>query len=70
MTPTEADLRHIDDAVTYLLDLFDPSDALYVEYAENDDAGHLHDHIIEALEAMHAHLEAGNTAPRIKRSKP
>ena len=60
------DLKHINDAVTYLLDLFDPSDALYVEYAESDDAGELHEHIIEALEAMHAHLESGNPVPRTK----
>jgi hypothetical protein len=60
------DLNHIDDAVTYLLDLFDPSDALYVEAAEGDDTADLHDHIIAALEAMHAHLEAGNPVPRTK----
>lgn len=60
------DLKHIHDAVTYLLDLVDPSDGLYVAEPDSESAGDLHDHIIEALEAMHAHLEAGNTAPRSK----
>jgi hypothetical protein len=62
------DLKDIHDAVTYLLDLVDPSDGLYVAEPDSESAGDLHDHIIEALEAMQSHIESGNPVPRSKES--
>ena len=63
-------LKRIYDAVEYLIDLVDPSDALYVAPLDEDEDevtdDDLEDHIIEALEAMHAHLESGNPVPRTK----
>ena len=71
-------LQHIYDAVEYLLDLVDPSDALYIApipqkffVGEPDpDEESLYDHILESLEAMHTHIEGGNPVPRIKGDTP
>ena len=63
-------LKRIYDAVQYLIDLVDPSDALYVVPLDEDEdewtGDDLEDHIIESLEAMHCHIESGNPVPRTK----
>ena len=62
-------LKRIYDAVQYLIDLVDPSDALYVAPLDEDEVADemdLEDHIIESLEAMHCHIESGNPVPRTK----